>query len=62
MEKTKPKLLITGVNGYIGSWVTLKALKTGEYQVRGTVRGSISYIRDISPLLVDLYILNCAYR
>ena len=39
MESSKPKLLITGINGYIGAWVTLKALESGEYQVRGTVRG-----------------------
>jgi len=38
MESTKPRLLITGINGYIGSWTTLKALESGEYRVRGTVR------------------------
>lgn len=38
MDKEKPVLLITGINGYIGSWVTLKALESGEYQVRGTIR------------------------
>ena len=34
----KPKLLITGINGYIGAWTTLYALESGEYEVRGTVR------------------------
>jgi nucleoside-diphosphate-sugar epimerase len=38
MDKDLPKLLITGINGYIGSWVTLKALECGQYKVRGTVR------------------------
>ena len=40
MEKSseKPTLLITGINGYLGSWTTLKALESGEYKVRGTVR------------------------
>lgn len=38
MDSSKPKLLITGINGYIGSWTTLKALESGEYSVRGTVR------------------------
>jgi nucleoside-diphosphate-sugar epimerase len=38
MESDLPILLITGVNGYLGSWITLKALQTKKYRVRGTVR------------------------
>lgn len=33
-----PLLLITGINGYLGAWVTLKALESKKYRVRGTVR------------------------
>lgn len=35
-----PLLLITGINGYLGAWVTLKALESKKYRVRGTVRDS----------------------
>lgn len=49
MDKSKPILLITGINGYIGSWVTLKALESGEYQVRGTVRDKTNE-KKIQPL------------
>ena len=49
MEQTKPKLLITGINGYIGSWTTLKALESGEYIVRGTVRDAKNTSR-LQPL------------
>lgn len=39
MEKVgSPKLLITGVTGYLGSWTTLKALESGKYEVYGTIR------------------------
>lgn len=38
MKSDKPLLLITGVNGYIGLWVTLKALESNRFRVRGTVR------------------------
>ena len=34
----KPLVVVTGITGYIGSWVTLKALQDGGYRVRGTVR------------------------
>jgi len=33
------KVLVTGANGYIGSWVVLQLLEKG-YTVRGTVRSS----------------------
>ena len=38
MESAKPKLLVTGITGYVGAWVTLKVLETDQYSVRGTVR------------------------
>jgi nucleoside-diphosphate-sugar epimerase len=38
MESTKPVLLITGVNGYIASWTAFKALETGKFKVRGSMR------------------------
>jgi nucleoside-diphosphate-sugar epimerase len=38
MESDLPILLITGVNGYVGSWITKKALESKKYKVRGTVR------------------------
>lgn len=34
----KPVTTITGVSGFIGSYVCLDFLKSGEYRVRGTVR------------------------
>ena len=49
MEQIKPKLLITGINGYIGSWTTLKALECGEYIVRGTVRDTSNMGKIIKP-------------
>jgi nucleoside-diphosphate-sugar epimerase len=36
--ESKPILLITGVTGYLGAWITFKALETGKYSVRGTCR------------------------
>mmetsp|Transcript_25415 Transcript_25415/g.28224 ORF Transcript_25415/g.28224 Transcript_25415/m.28224 type:complete len:350 (+) Transcript_25415:36-1085(+) len=36
--ESKPRLLITGISGYVGSWTCLKALESGKYTVRGTVR------------------------
>ena len=39
MEIThKPRVLVTGVTGYVGSWTCLKLLQSGEYRVRGSVR------------------------
>ena len=32
------KVVITGINGYVGSQVTLAFLKDGGFDVRGTVR------------------------
>jgi nucleoside-diphosphate-sugar epimerase len=38
MDKNLPLLLITGINGYVGSWVTKKALDSKKYRIRGTIR------------------------
>ena len=40
--ESKPKLLVTGVNGNLGSWICKYALESGEYKVYGTVRDSTS--------------------
>lgn len=32
------KVLITGITGYLGSHVTLQALRSGKYRVRGSIR------------------------
>ncbi|CAI2371290.1 unnamed protein product [Moneuplotes crassus] len=36
--QSKPLICITGINGYLGSWVCKYALQDGQYRVRGTVR------------------------
>ena len=36
--ESRPRVLITGCSGYLGSWTTLQALQSGDYIVRGTVR------------------------
>ena len=38
MVEAKPKVLITGITGYVGSQVTLSFLKDGGYAIKGTVR------------------------
>jgi nucleoside-diphosphate-sugar epimerase len=38
VESTKPKVLITGITGFLGSYVCDYFLKDGAYIVRGTVR------------------------
>ena len=48
-----PLVLVTGVSGYIGSWVAYGCLKLG-YRVRGTVRSlgnesKIAHLRDLCP-------------
>lgn len=47
-----PRILITGINGYVGSWIAYAALKSG-YRVRGTVRdvnneAKIKHLKDLS--------------
>jgi nucleoside-diphosphate-sugar epimerase len=49
VEGQKPIVTITGISGFIGSQVCLDFLKSGEYQVRGTVRDSKNEAK-ISPL------------
>lgn len=48
-----PLVLVSGVSGYIGSWVSYTLLKLG-YRVRGTVRSlsnekKIAHLRDLCP-------------
>jgi uncharacterized protein YbjT (DUF2867 family) len=38
MVESKPKVLITGITGYVGSQVTHYFLKDGGFAVKGTVR------------------------
>lgn len=38
MEKSKPKVVITGVSGFLGSWILKMFVEDGTYSVRGTVR------------------------
>jgi len=38
MESFKPRVLITGVTGHFGSHTCLAFLKSGNFQVVGTVR------------------------
>ena len=47
--KRKPLVTITGVTGYIGSWVALKFLEDGGYRVRGTCRDPTNE-KKIAPL------------
>ncbi len=35
---TKPKVVITGISGYLGSYVCHTFLQDGRFQIRGTVR------------------------
>ncbi len=50
---TVPLVLVSGVSGYIGSWVAYALLKQG-YRVRGTVRSmsvesKVEHLRDLCP-------------
>ena len=49
MESAKPIVVITGVSGYLGSYVCDYFLKDGSYRVRGTVR-DIKNEKKIKPL------------
>lgn len=49
MVETLPVVTVTGITGYIGSWVGLLALQSGKYHVRGTVR-STSNAAKLDPL------------
>jgi len=49
MVESLPIVTITGITGFIGSWVGLLSLQSGKYRVRGTVR-STSNIAKLDPL------------
>jgi len=49
VDAVKPILTITGVSGFLGSYVCLEFLKCGDYHVRGTVRDTKNEAR-IAPL------------
>ena len=49
MESTKETVVITGISGFLGSWVCLKILQHGGYKVRGTVRSKTNE-KKIAPL------------
>mmetsp|Transcript_2906 Transcript_2906/g.4351 ORF Transcript_2906/g.4351 Transcript_2906/m.4351 type:complete len:355 (+) Transcript_2906:111-1175(+) len=51
MSTFKPKVLITGVSGYIGSYVCKTFLEHGGFNVRGTVRDKSSESK-IAPLRI----------
>ena len=38
MESTREKVVITGVSGFLGSWVLKKFVEQGQFSIRGTVR------------------------
>ena len=48
----QPKVLITGITGYLGSHVTLQALRSRKYRIRGSVRNKhdpkkIEFVKEI---------------
>ena len=49
MQEPKPRLLITGISGFLGSHLALTFLKDGTYSVRGSVR-SLQNTMKIEPL------------
>lgn len=38
--ESAPLVLVTGITGYIASWVAYRVLETGKYKVRATMRDS----------------------
>jgi nucleoside-diphosphate-sugar epimerase len=57
MESSKPKLLVTGFSGYLGSWVAYKAVESGKYSVRVTVRdkNNAAKLKPVKEAFGDLY-------
>ena len=49
MESTQDKVLITGISGYLGSYVCYTFLKDGRFKVRGTVRDAKNETK-VAPL------------
>lgn len=49
VDAGKPVVTITGISGFIGSYICLDFLKTGEFTVRGTVRDKNNEAK-IAPL------------
>ena len=49
MEGDKPIIVITGVTGYVGNYVTQSFLKDGSFKVRGTCRNKDNAAK-IDPL------------
>jgi nucleoside-diphosphate-sugar epimerase len=49
MASTKPLVTITGITGFVGSQVCMEFLKSGKFQVRGTVRSKDNAAK-IDPL------------
>jgi len=40
MENSKPTVVVTGVTGFLGSWLTYQLLEDGRFNVRATMRDS----------------------
>jgi dihydroflavonol-4-reductase len=55
--ESRPILLITGITGYLGAWIMYKALESGKYSVRGTVRdkGNKKKLKPIEEALGDMF-------
>ena len=49
VESSKPQVVITGVSGYLGSYVCDTFLRDGTFQVRGTVRDTKNEAK-VAPL------------
>lgn len=47
--QSKPRVLITGITGYLGSQICLSFLENGKFKVRGTVR-NVNNKNKIDPL------------
>ena len=55
VESIKPLVLITGVNGYLGSHVCMEFLKSGNFRVRGSVRDVPSKIELLQKTYGEFY-------
>lgn len=50
MVESRQRVLITGITGFLGSWVTKYFIENGNYIVRGTVRDK-NNMKKIQPLI-----------